>query len=288
MSNVAELNKKALLVNLNISAWTARRYDKVVTQEVAANHNTSVKVGRYNKNLLPVDCPEFSKLNTTIGETRKAYYEQTLPWLDRSGRILPAKNFMICSGILRQKNSEFTNAVDEFVQVYPGVVSQSLAMLNGLATLIDYPKPHDIKSYFSFELKFFPMPDKEDFRVDLQSETVDAIKAQIEQSTQEALAGAMRDLFTRLHTVVAAMATALTEPDKRFHDTLVSNIEKVCSIVPELNLTEDTELDALCNQIKNELVVSPDTLRESPVYRQQIAAQAKAIETKLADYAFLK
>lgn len=44
-----ELQQKALLVTLSLSAWDGRRFDKAVTAEVAAIHQTSVDAGRYNK-----------------------------------------------------------------------------------------------------------------------------------------------------------------------------------------------------------------------------------------------
>jgi len=49
------LNDRALLVQLSISQWTARKFDKRVTRDVASSHGTTIDVGRYNKVLLPMN-----------------------------------------------------------------------------------------------------------------------------------------------------------------------------------------------------------------------------------------
>ena len=51
------LATKAMLVDLSIRAWNARKFDKKITKEVAQRHGTTEKAGRYNKNLLPFDAP---------------------------------------------------------------------------------------------------------------------------------------------------------------------------------------------------------------------------------------
>ncbi len=49
------LNDRALLVQLSVSQWTARKYDKKATQDVANTYGTSTQAGRYNKALLPAN-----------------------------------------------------------------------------------------------------------------------------------------------------------------------------------------------------------------------------------------
>ena len=73
-----KLTDKALLAQLNVSQWTARKYDKKVTQQIADQHNTIVEAGRYNKSLLPMNdfLANVHQKSTLI---RKKYYANTLP-----------------------------------------------------------------------------------------------------------------------------------------------------------------------------------------------------------------
>ena len=49
------LNDRALLVQLNVSQWTARKYDKSASKEVTTAHGASSAAGRFNKSLLPMN-----------------------------------------------------------------------------------------------------------------------------------------------------------------------------------------------------------------------------------------
>ncbi len=49
------LSDRALLVQLSISQWTARKYDKRVTQQALTMNYASSDAGRFNKSLLPAN-----------------------------------------------------------------------------------------------------------------------------------------------------------------------------------------------------------------------------------------
>ena len=46
------IHTSAMLVELNVSCWTARKLDRRVSEEVDANKATKARAGNYNKNLL--------------------------------------------------------------------------------------------------------------------------------------------------------------------------------------------------------------------------------------------
>jgi hypothetical protein len=61
-----DLHTRAMLVSLRISAWSARKYDKKISLEVAANHGASADAGRYNKYLMPADATSYKALEKHI------------------------------------------------------------------------------------------------------------------------------------------------------------------------------------------------------------------------------
>ena len=87
------LSDRALLVQLSISQWTARKYDKKVTQDVASSHGVSTSAGRYNKVLLPMNdlLDRVHKKSTLI---RTKFYENTLPWGIEGTMMLPSANYL--------------------------------------------------------------------------------------------------------------------------------------------------------------------------------------------------
>lgn len=61
------IHARALLVWLTISGWSARRYDRQVTNKVNAQYAASTDAGRYNKHLLPGDAPSYKALTALLG-----------------------------------------------------------------------------------------------------------------------------------------------------------------------------------------------------------------------------
>ena len=55
MTNIKSLSSSAMLVELNISLWTARKLDKKVSNDVDISNSTRTKAGNYHKNLLAGD-----------------------------------------------------------------------------------------------------------------------------------------------------------------------------------------------------------------------------------------
>lgn len=76
------LTEKAMLVRLSISQWTARKYDKKISREVASLHNTSSDAGRYNKVLIAKQAIE--AIQKIVSESRTYHYINTLAWEGRN------------------------------------------------------------------------------------------------------------------------------------------------------------------------------------------------------------
>ena len=74
------ISASAVLVDLNISIWTARKTDRKVSEEINIAKNTTTNAGNYSKNLL-------AGSNTLVEITKYAagirhwHNTQTLPWL---------------------------------------------------------------------------------------------------------------------------------------------------------------------------------------------------------------
>jgi len=72
------LNDRALLVQLNVSQWTARKYDKSASKEVTTAHGANQAAGRFNKSLLPMN-DKLDNIHKKTTLIRTKYYDNTLP-----------------------------------------------------------------------------------------------------------------------------------------------------------------------------------------------------------------
>lgn len=274
------LNDKALLVQLTISCWTARKYDKRITEAVADQHNVSRAVGRFNKALLPM-ANKLDAVQTRAAAIRTEYYTHTLPWNMDGTQLLPTSNYLNFMTMFRKYKAEWEQLVASFIADYPQLKLDAQQTLGPLYNDKDYPSVADMQRRFKMDLNVMPIPST-DFRVALAQGEVDAIKVDMQARLEAAQAGAMKEIWQRLYDKVEHYIDRLSNPDTRFHDTLVENARELCSILPRLNFTNDPQLTSMCREVENKLTrYNPDVLRADKSLRQTVAADAQAIADKM-------
>ncbi len=277
-----KLSNKAMLVNLNISQWTARKYDRKVTKKIEDDFNTHDS-GRFNKILIAQE--KIKGIQKVAGEAREYHYEQTLPWGDNGARILPASNYMDYTSKIREFKSQFESEVSIFLDNYPTFKEDAKQRLNGMFKEEDYPGYADIVNKYNFSMSVLPMPDAEDFRVDLQGDEVSRIQHEIELKVQEAQANAMKDLWDRLYEKVKRMADKLSDEKGIFRDTLVQNTIDLCNVLPRLNITNDQRLEEMRREVETKLCgFTPQELRDNKHDRAEAAKDAQSILDSMAGY----
>ena len=277
-----KLTDKALLVQLNVSQWTARKYDKKVTQAVAEQHNTIVEAGRYNKSLLPLNdyLGNIHKLTTTI---RTEYYKNTLPWGINGTQMLPSKNYMSFMTAFRNHKSNWLALVDQFVDAYPQLKLDAQRLLTiGLYKEEDYPSVENLRAKFGMDMIVMPVP-TDDFRVQIADEELSAIQQQVTDRVTNASQEAMKEAWQRLYDVVKHASDKLNDPTGVFRNSLVENINDICGILPRLNFADDPNLEAMRQQVEQSLAnENPEALRVDWDLREQKGRQVKAIADKMA------
>jgi hypothetical protein len=279
------IHSRAMLVSLRLSAWTARKYDKKITQETNSAHGAVADAGRYNKMLLPGDCASYKALNQLIGNTRTEHYQNTLAWSDEGWRLLPTANYQEYSGFTRKRKAEFTTLLDEFLQEYPTLRDSAKIRLNGMYKEEDYPTISQIRNKFGFYLDFSPLPAQGDFRVDLPSEDIRRIESAMQDRVALATSDAMKDAWQRLQDCVKHIHDRMSTPDAIFRDSLIYNARELCDVLGRLNVTGDTQLEAFRAEVEESLAANdPDTLRENDSLREDTAVLADDILTRMSAF----
>jgi len=275
------LNRRAMLANLSISQWTARKYDRKVSKEVAEKYNATQDAGRYNKVLIAQE--EIKVISKVANAARTFHYFQTLPWNDNGDRILPAKNFERYQEGIEKFKRDFDDAVTRFIALYPALKDDARRNLNGLFNEEDYPATEHLRGKYSFRPTFEPLALAADFRVDLiGAQAADAIRQDLETRTQDAQQKATAELYQRLYDSVKHMADKLADPEGIFRDSLVNNLVELCGVLPSLNFADDPELAALTDEVRDKLTnLDPQTLRTSVMFRGQTASDAGEILAKI-------
>lgn len=278
------MNKDTMmLAKLTIGRWTGRKYDREVSSKLndseAANHDAS----RVNKLLVPKHV--FKPINKAYNLLYSTHIQWTLPWGDDESRILPAKSYLGYMDRLRGAKDHYDTASDEFANRYPDLIQQARSWLGTMYRLEDYPDPGIIRDKFYVDLYIHQLPQASDFRVDLADDEVARIRKSIETRTQESVNQAMVSLWERVYSVVQRFSDTLSEPDKRFHHTMLSQALELVSILPALNITNDPNLTRIQNEIQRSLANADiKGLREDNAYRKTTAEKADDIMQAMRTY----
>ena len=276
------LNDRALLVQLSISQWLARKYDKKATREVAVAHGTAMDVGRYNKSLLPMQ-NMLDSVHKKASLIREKYYKNTLPWGIDGTMMLPTSNYLNFMTEFRKEKAEWMQLVEDFVTEYPQLVANASTMLGGLYDPSDYPTPSQIRNKFSMDMAVYPVPSS-DFRVEIASDELSRIQQDVEARVANAQAEAMKEVWQRLFDRVKHMAEKLSDPKAIFKNSMVEHAKELCSLLPRLNFADDPNLEALRQEVESKLLKHPEALRNDPDLRNDTAAEARRIMAAMGSF----
>lgn len=284
------IQNSAILVDLNISTWTARKLDKNVSSEIDVAKGTKAKGGNYHKHLL-AGSDKLDAVQKIVSAARVWHYEQTLPWSDGGSRLLPMKNFFDYKKTLSTFEQHYWTAVDELEKEYPTLVTAAAFQLGALFNRNDYPDVGTIKGKFRFNYVFMPVPTAGDFRIQATDEALAELQAQADTHVNNRLNDAMKDIWTRLHECLTHMSTKLADlPTPRvlkdgtemyaqvFRDSLVNNAIELCGLLTKLNVTDDPSLEQARRKLEGAMFgVTADDLRENDHVRSTLKSEVDSI-----------
>ncbi len=276
------ITSRAMLLRLNVSACSFRKYDRKVSAKVAADFKANRDPGRYNKILIALD--EIKKI-TAWGDAARRYVEDhAAPWDEPGWWIISVDEYFPAVKALGEIVEKHDEAVHKFVPLYPALVKDARESLKAMFNEADYPPPDDVARRFAIRVHFYPIPSGKHLMVKLGDEALAELQAAQEARTKEAVQGAMRSVWERLHGVVKHMADRLDDGGK-FHDTLVENITELVNILPHLNVVGDEELEAMRREVEAKLTrFDPEVLRKSRKARKDTLKEAETILDKMKGF----
>jgi hypothetical protein len=276
------LNDRALLVQLNVSQWTARKYDKRASKEVTTAHGAASAAGRFNKSLLPMN-DRLDNVHKKTTHIRTKYYDNTLPWGMDGTMMLPTSNYLQFMSDFRKEKGEWESLVQDFLTEYDQMKMDAQRILGSLYDPADYPGVLELRHKFKMDMAVFPVPSS-DFRVAIGSEELTRIQQDVERRVKDAEQTAMKEVWQRLFDRVKHMAEKLADPKAIFRDSMVENAQEICAMLPRLNFNDDPQLEAMRQEVEMKLLKHPEALRNDPDLRQDTAAAAKEIMDKMGAF----
>lgn len=283
MTTYSDISTRAMLATFTVSTWTARKFDKRVTEDVADRNQATVRAGRYNKDMLAGATLHKAVLHAA-DHARQLHYEQTLPWTDAGARLLPTLNYQTYTDTMRHARDAFEQSVDAFIANYASICADAKRELGALYVSADYPSVDDLREKFAWAIEFAPVPCAGDLRVALPADEIVAIEARLEARNAAATRDAMIAAWTRLRDAVARIAKA-TQPDGVVRGNLLDYVREMADSLGRLNVAHDHDLDAMCARVQYEIAsLSVDDLRTDDAVRAATQAKATAMLDAMAAF----
>jgi hypothetical protein len=295
--NSISIASSAMLVELSISAWTARKLDKKVSTQVDLDKNTKTRVGNYNKNLL-AGTGFLDTIQKYASSARNWHLTQTLPWSDNGLRLLPMSNFLAYKENLATLEKNYAALVDKFVVAYPNLVSAAAFQLGDLFDREEYPDVEKVARKFKFGVNYMPVPMAGDFRIDINEEAKSEIVASCEKAYADRLNNAMKDAWDRLHKVLLRMSDRLEvdmvdadEDEDRgkvikprvFKDTMLEEATELVDLLSHFNVAKDPMMEEARMDLARAIQHHDSTdLRQNMLAREAVKAKVDAILNKFS------
>jgi hypothetical protein len=270
----------AMLVELRIGTWTARKRDNETTMEVNTSKEADQDSGSVYKYLM-AGSDHLKKIEKYSAKCRAWHGTQTLPWM-KGIALLPMENFFKYREQLGTMEGNFHALVADFIKVYPQLKSDQAFKLGKYYRADEFPDVETLPRRFKFEYNFLPVPEKGDFRITCE----DAIKAdlaeQYEKMYQSKLADAMREPWNRLRDMLERMADRLADTEagerKIFRDSIIDNAVEMCDLLTRLNVTKDPALEEARRMLERAIAgMDPKDLRESQGARLELRSSVQDI-----------
>jgi hypothetical protein len=273
------ISTASILVELNISVWTASKLDKGATQDVTDNAKAVASAAKVSKNLM-AGTGKRKEIADYAASCRLWHMKHTLPWSDKGARLLPTSLLLDYRKQMAKMEDKFNTMVRDFIADYPNLVTKAQANLGDLFDASDYPSAQEVASKFGFRFVYSPLPEAGDFRIDLPTQEMEEIKEQYEKAQNDRVNEAMRSAWDQLHGMLTGIAEKLTDTgeNKRYHETLVTNAQTLCGLLSHLNVTGDPKLEQARAELERAMSgVDIDDIRDSADVRRVVKADVEKI-----------
>lgn len=284
MKTNISLATSAMLVEVSVSCWTAKKLSRKESEELTEGKKAAKRAAQVHKNLL-ADDERLADIHKCASEIRTWINYVTVPWNDSGVRLISTKQFMEFKKNLDARKSIFDALVTKFVQMYPTLISAQAFKLGDMFDRAEYPSPDEVATKFGLYYAFSPLPEVGDFRVDIAQDIREALESEYASEFERRVENINREHWTRLKDMLDRISVNLGKHDdgknRIFRDSMVDGALELCDMLRDMNVTNDPQLEAARKSLQAALLhVTPDELRKNEAIRTDVKSQVDAILDK--------
>ena len=281
------LSSSAMLVEVSISLWTGRRMDKKAANDIDVSSGAKTKVMSAYKNLLAGD-DSLSAIQKLVGVVRTYHANITSPWNDSGQRLLPTAKFLEYKQEMARLEREYWSLVNNFVPMYSTKISAAAFQLGALFNRDEYPEVEQVEKKFGFYVRYTPLPEAGDFRVDVGNEAMAELKEEYDKLYQYNLEKVTSDAWDRLNKILTQLSFGLrnegneTDGKKgKVYTSVLDNAKELCGLLTHFNVSGDTELEAMRIRLEESLCgLDASDFKESDYLRSEVKKEVDDMLSK--------
>jgi hypothetical protein len=279
-----------VLVAFGYGCISGSKTDDEVTAEVTTDHDAGAGSGQWSNKLFPPKAcgkrNSFTNLRKHLGQMRSFTYQNSFVFEDSIWRILPEKRVEAYKQIVElDGKAEALDLLEVFINDLPGLkdlAKQPAPIGRGnLYKESDYPSPSEIRAKFKYSVDYRPIPTSAGLNPALMAEAIEKLNALHAQRLQEA----NLSLVTRFLEPFKLLSEQLKDPTKRKMAPVLDSIREFSEIIPSLDLSGNTELVSLAQQIQITFAeVTPELLRKDEEMAKFVGETANSVVEALGRF----
>lgn len=270
-----QFDNKILCVGLRTSCLGTTAQDREATAEVVAKYGATTGNMAVTKTILR-DALKPAKQRRA--KARNWFNSVTLPGISDDLRITtPARLVEI-----REKIEAFRKEDQDWVDnvLLPNYEVYKDADRPRLGTAFDpdlYPDALDLQSHFDILLTVTDMPSGDYARIQGLSSVAQARMQEDHQAMLQQIGKAAKnDVMKKMAELIGHIAEKMSNPNaEKFFESTFTNLTDYLAIVPDLNITNDPQLEAIRKAASEKLNLSMKMVKDNTVLKVHVATVAK-------------
>ena len=273
----------ALIANLTIHGLTRTAKSRDLTETLAHREGMSLDALAVSQRLLPMqDLKEagitcVAELFTVQGTLSKFHRDNTLPWDNEGGRILPAVHYDKYQTTLNTLIARLHALRDTVADQWDTRILPVCRAAHGHRFKPElYPTRLGILQKVDATVAYSPL--STDFRTDILGEAVAAqLSAQAADRLAQAVTQSNKMIAAALLDMLQKVVDVMENPKGKLYQSLFSNLREFLDRMPALNLNNDPTLADLRQTVASKIArFSMESVRQFPSMRGSLASTASS------------
>lgn len=286
------IRSRAILVKVSVPGAQSKRKSDTATRQLATAMNADESAISCVVNIMPDEY--VNAVNAASSRIRAENYMMTSPWGDDKARIMSIDFLEKHRASLNNLIPAYKAEVERMADSMPAIIQAAKFRLGEAFDEAMFPTPEQFKAKMQVSIRYYPIPAGEDFRVNLDEDTISYMRQELENEITQRVSDSIADVKNRLVKVVSSYIERL-EKVSNYRDasgkrrvaghvrsSITGNIQDLIDVIPALNITDDQEVVKLSNQLRADLCTySAETLNDSQQVREAMISKAKQILKQL-------